>query len=126
MKHAEYAEQVALFEWLEIEARRDARLKYAFSSQAGEKFKNAIAGARAKKAGMKAGVPDIFIPVPTSDYHGLFIEMKRRLVKGEPRPRLSEAQKEFIGYLNEYGYLAIVCFGATEAILAIKSYLQII
>lgn len=124
MRHSEYNEQVALFQWIRYEAIRDKRLSFAFSMQSGEKFKSALAGARAKRAGMMAGIPDIFIPYPFNQYAGLWIELKRRIVKGENKPTISQLQKEAIEYLNNVGYKAIVCYGAEEAIEAIKTYLK--
>lgn len=123
MQHAEYNEQAKLFDWIRISAIRDKRLKWAFSSQAGERFKNALAGARAKRAGMTAGIPDVCIPYPNKGYAGLWIEMKKRIVRGESKPVVSPSQKECIEYLNSAGYKAVVCYGADEAIVVIKEYL---
>jgi hypothetical protein len=36
----------------------------------------AIAG-KLRAEGVRAGVPDICLPVPRGEYHGLFIELKR-------------------------------------------------
>lgn len=124
MIHAEYNEQTTLFAWIRLNERYDKRLSYAFSSQSGEKFKSKLAGARAKKAGMLAGIPDVFLPYPNKQYAGLWIELKRRIVKGQGKPTLSEAQKICLQYFNEVGYKAIVCYGADEAIQAIKDYLN--
>jgi len=124
MRHSEYNEQCAYFLWARMFAKNEPRLKYAFSMQSGEKFKSALAGARAKKAGMLAGIPDIFIPCPIGKYAGLWIELKRKIVKGEAKPTVSQSQKEALEYLNGVGYKAIVCYGADEAINATKSYLK--
>lgn len=123
MKYLEYYEQKRLFDWIR-NANVCEPLKWAFSSQSGERFKSKLAGARAKRAGMKAGIPDIFIPYPTKEHSGLWIELKRRIVKGESKPIVSEAQKECLEYLNSVGYKAVVCYGADEAIEVIKSYLR--
>lgn len=73
-----------------------------------------------KLQGVKAGVPDLFLPVGRGDYHGLFIELK---VKGN---RPSEEQKRWIADLNAQGYAAIVCYGFDEARAAVENYLGII
>lgn len=127
MRFAEHNEQVAIITWARLWQRKAGYecLRYFFSSQNGEKFRNARQGARAKQAGMIAGVPDLFLPYPSGDYHGLFIELKRRIVKGESRPVVSQEQKEFLAYLNGVGYLAKVCYGSGEAIETIKSYIQL-
>ena len=72
-----------------------------------------------KATGATAGVPDLFLPVPTSQYHGLFIEMKR--TKGG---KVSPEQKEWLEYLNSAGYRAVVCKGFLEAKAVIESYLD--
>lgn len=72
-----------------------------------------------KLQGVVPGVPDLCMPVPKKGYHGLYIEMKRS-GKGA---RVSENQKEILAYLQSQGYVAKVCYGATEAINTINEYL---
>ena len=72
-----------------------------------------------KAEGLRAGVPDLFIPVPSIKYHGLFIEMKR--VKGSVT---SKEQKEWIALLNKQGYKAVICKGAAVAISEIENYFK--
>lgn len=76
-------------------------------------------GAELKKQGMKAGVPDICLPVARGRYHALYIEMKR--VKGGT---VSDAQKWWIGKLNQQGNLAVICHGFDEAKDVILRYLK--
>jgi len=71
-----------------------------------------------KKQGVKAGVPDLFIPIPNNEFHGLFIEMKY----GKNKP--TEAQKEWLAYLNSVKYKSIVCYSTNEAINTINDYLK--
>lgn len=70
-----------------------------------------------RRQGVKAGVSDLFLPFPTEDYHGLYIEMKSN--KG----RLSEKQAEFIEDMTRNGYKAVVCYSAEAAISVIKNYI---
>jgi hypothetical protein len=79
--------------------------------------RNKIEAVNLKRQGVKAGVPDLFLPVANHGKHGLFIEMKYG--KG----RTSPAQKEWIELLRENGYAAEVCYGASEAIDLIEKYL---
>lgn len=72
-----------------------------------------------KAEGLRAGVPDLMLPVVTQRHAGLFIEMKR-----EKGSRTSQAQKEWIKYLSGAGYKALICKGTDEAIEAIKGYLK--
>ncbi len=70
--------------------------------------------------GVRAGVPDLMLPVPMNGKHGLFIEMKRA-----DSGRLSESQRKWLGWLNELGYVAVCCHGWIEARKAIESYMDI-
>ena len=72
-----------------------------------------------KAEGVKAGVPDICLPVARSGYHGLYIELKR--VKGG---RVSTAQQGWIAALRDQGYYACVCKGWDDAAHVIKAYLE--
>jgi len=73
---------------------------------------------RFKAEGVKKGVPDLFLPVSISGYHGLFIEMKRPDHKNKP----TAEQKDWITYLNMSGYKAVVCYGYEEAVKEIQRY----
>ena len=70
-----------------------------------------------KLEGCSPGVPDLCVPIPNKKYNGLFIEMKY----GKNKP--TSNQKEWIKYLNSVGYLAVVCYGAEEAVNLIKKYI---
>lgn len=81
--------------------------------------RNAIDGARLKAMGLLKGTPDLFIPVPRSSFHGLFIEMKRRL-----GGFVSPDQARVIEMLNGLGYYAVVCHGSDDAIRTIEHYMR--
>ena len=89
-----------------------------FAIPNGEK-RNIMTGAKLKKAGVKAGVPDLFFCVPRGGYHGLFIELKSE--KG----RLSNEQKYWLEVLANNGYRSAVCFGLDEAKNTIIDYLNL-
>ena len=71
-----------------------------------------------KRQGVKAGVPDLCIPVAKGGFHGLYIEMKAE--GGKP----TEKQLEWIELLNANGYRAVICFGFDEAKETIDRYMQ--
>lgn len=64
---------------------------------------------------------NIGFPLKNSKYNGLFIELKR--IKGGS---VSKEQKDFISFLNNQGYLAVVCKGHKEAIVVIEHYLALL
>lgn len=74
--------------------------------------------AHLKAQGVRAGVPDLCIPVARGGYHALYIEMKA------PKGRVSEKQREWLALLREQGSCALVCYGADNAIKAIEAYME--
>lgn len=93
------------------------QLKFIFAIPNGER-RDAITGSRLKAAGVKPGVPDIFIPIPASGYHGAYLELKRK--KGG---RVSDAQDTYIDFLSSQGYACYVCTDWREAIATVRDYL---
>ena len=70
------------------------------------------------RIGLKAGVPDLCLPVARQGFHGLYIEMKS--LTG----RLSAKQRNWLDRLAEQGYKTAVCYGAEEAIAVIADYIK--
>jgi hypothetical protein len=66
---------------------------------------------------------DLSLPCARGGYHGLYIELKRPVVKGEPKPVVSPEQKYWIEQLRKQGYLVEVCYGWIEAKELIERYL---
>jgi hypothetical protein len=117
MKKSEYEEQVLIFEWAQAAQTKYPELKYMFATLNGVKL-NIGQAVKAKKSGLKAGVPDIILPVVRNGYSGLFIELKVNSNKA------SKEQINFINFLTGQGYFADVRFGATEAVDLIIDYLE--
>lgn len=89
-----------------------------------------IRGAQAKAEGVKAGVPDMFLPVMrvhpepepyrhvTRPYYGLFIELKKT-----KKGIVSDEQIVWAGLLSKQGYAVSICKGWIEAANCIMGYL---
>lgn len=73
-----------------------------------------------KRQGVKAGVPDLHLPVAKGIYHGLYIELKK-----DKSGTVSDYQKSWIARLNAQGYYATVCYGYDEAIETLRAYLEL-
>ena len=114
----EDVEQATLFTWAGLKSGQRPELQLLFHIPNGGSRGKAEA-ARFKAEGVKAGVPDLFLPVSRGPYHGLFIEMKRQ--KGG---KVSDAQKAWIAALIDQGYLAVVCYGWKDAAELIEDYLD--
>ncbi len=112
-------EQMTVIDWAEKRTSVYPALKLLFHIPNGGKRSKAEA-ARFKAMGVRAGVPDLFLPVPRGRYHGLWIEMKRT-----KDGKISENQKWWIGALNSLGYSAQVAYGAEQAIRQLEEYLNL-
>ena len=114
----EHSEQVALVEWWSMYARWKSLPASLLMAIPNGGARNAITGAMLKAEGVRAGVPDLFLAVPTKSGHGLWIEMKRQ--KGGV---VSDEQKAAMAALEDQGYVCTVCKGWKEARRAISDYL---
>lgn len=120
----EHDEQVAIFRWAQMQEAVCPELRMLYAIPNGGK-RDKITAARLRDEGVKSGVPDICLPVPRGRYHALYIELKRRAIKGvQNAGKLTEDQKAWLDGLSEQGNMACVCYGAAEAIKTIKEYLR--
>lgn len=117
LKRGEDTEQMGVIDWANWNLQRFPELKMLYHVPNGGK-RNPKEAARFKAMGVKAGVPDLCLPVPMNGYAGLYIEMKYG------SNRTTAAQKEWIKNLKEYGYKATVCYGGAEATAELEAYLQ--
>ena len=111
---SEHAEQATLVQWFKM-AHPDLRV---FAIPNGGK-RGKLEAMRLRLEGVSPGVPDLMLPTPRGQHHGLFVEMKR--TKGGS---VSKEQKDWIAYLQAQGYQAIVCRGFEEAKREIECYLS--
>lgn len=72
-----------------------------------------------KALGVRKGVPDLCLPVPRGEYHGLFIEMKTEV------GRTSKEQEWWGHELLEQGYFWEVCHGWESAVRVLEWYLSL-
>lgn len=105
-------EQRQLIQW----CRTDPRLQFLFhipnENTGGLKW-----GIRNRQLGVKSGVPDLMLPIPSQGYHGLFVEMKT--ANGHTSPN----QEKWLSALAGFGYMAVVAYGWKDARDKIKEYL---
>lgn len=111
----ETEEQQALFRWAAYQTGKypELALLYHISNEGRRNPR------RAKAEGIKAGVPDLCLPVPRGPYHGAYIEMKRR--KGS---KTTKEQEDWLRRLHGQGYAVAVCKGWEEAVNFIINYLE--
>jgi len=118
MRTLEHLEQVALFNWAAWNEERIPELKSLFAIPNGGHRHKAVA-AKLKASGVKAGLPDICLPIAKDGFHGLFVELK------VGRNKTTPSQDEWIARLLQAGYLAVVCYGCEAAKKEILEYLEV-
>lgn len=86
-----------------------------------------IRGAQLKAEGVRQGVADCFLPWPSGEWHGLYIEMK----KPTERPKsetakggVSDEQRKFGEYAKRAGYGWVVCYDWEQAASYLRSYIE--
>jgi hypothetical protein len=116
-KRPEEAEQIAFFDYCRImaESHPAYRLAFAIPNERKCSIQRRIS---MKKAGVRSGVPDIFIPAPNLKYSGLFIEMKVK--PNRPTPE----QLAMLSELSRQNYYTVICWSAEEAIEIINKYIK--
>lgn len=115
----EAQEQRCLFQWAGYAEQQypELRLLHHIPNGGKREAKTAI---NLKRGGVKAGVPDICLPVARGIYHGLYIELK------VGKNKTSSKQEEWIKSLIEQGYCVKICYGWLEAREIIENYIKII
>lgn len=118
MKQLEHQHQAALFRWAGFQCRGRPELLLLFAIPNGG-FRHPATAARLKAEGVKPGVPDVCLPVPRGEFHGLFIEMKA----GRNKPTISQVAWHRL--LSQQGYRVAVCYSMDAAIEVIEGYLSV-
>jgi hypothetical protein len=108
----EHQEQSAFIEWCDAKGQPYSSI-YAVPNGGHRHIMTAV---RLKKEGQRAGVPDLFLPLPNGKFHGLFIEMKTKT------GRLTDKQLYWFDLLMLRGYKCVMCRGCDEAIKTITEY----
>jgi hypothetical protein len=115
MKLNEHQEQCLLVEWFRLQYKQYDKCLFAIPNGGVRNIGTAV---KLKKEGVLAGVPDLFLMIPKTGWHGMWIEMK---TKGG---KLQDNQVEFMGRATLLGYMSVVCYGFEEAKDLITEYLH--
>lgn len=112
-------EQASLIKELELCLPAVAALIYHVPN-GGHRHK--LVAIKLKGQGVKAGVPDLVLPMARGGYFGLYLEFKATAPNDAA---VSASQHAWIRRLNDQGYLAIVCRGHFDAMEQIRAYLRL-
>lgn len=105
--------QQTLFEWSKYYKELDCM--YAIPN-GGSRHK--LEAYNLKRQGVKAGVPDICLPLARKGYNGLYIELKW----GKNKP--TDKQLQWLDKLSKNGYKTAVIYTIEDAIKLIKEYIE--
>ena len=116
----EHQHQVALFYWagLMIKMGKYPELVCMYAVPNGGLRDKRVA-AKLKAEGVKAGVPDVALPVPRGGFHGMYVELK--IGKNTLKPN----QREWFAWLTKQGFYCVVCYGWEQAQREIECYLAL-
>jgi hypothetical protein len=121
----ESGHQKALFCWSALTEVREQypELAWMFAIPNGGERPKPVA-AMMKAEGVKAGVPDICLPVRRGQWPMIFIELKRPATAGKRKGKSTDEQNKWINYFKEQGFGAMVCVGWEHARDTIVQYLD--
>lgn len=111
-------EQEILFRWARLVRCTYPELDLLYHIPNGGS-RNELEAASLKRQGVKAGVPDLCLPVARGMHHGLYIEMKYG------KNKTSGQQEKWLDALAKQGYAVAVCYGFEEAQKILIKYLEI-
>lgn len=113
--YKEQSEQILLVKWFSI---RYPQFNKLFFHIPNGQHVGIAQGRVLKSSGVVAGIPDMFLSVPSRDFHGLYIEMK---AKGGS---VQDHQKEIHELLRAQKYRVEVCYSFEEAKSSVDAYLH--
>ena len=131
-QNKEDSHQITLMNWSRVvrlpdlpNVKPNSRLiDYLFHIPNGGK-RGKIEAAIFKKMGTKAGVSDLFLPIPMDGKAGLWIELKAPYNSTTEKNYPTQAQKTWLGLMALAGFKTAVCYGWFEAREVINNYLNL-
>lgn len=117
MRHIEDAAQAEVIRWARMRQAAAPELELLYHVPNGGK-RGKLEACRLKAQGVRAGVPDLHLPIARGGYIGLWIEMKTAT------GRLSEDQRKIIAMLRDEGHRVEVCRSAADAVEVLEDYMR--
>jgi hypothetical protein len=120
---SEHQEQCLVIKWATTYRINDCKeflISYLISIPNGGR-RNLGVAMKLKMEGVKSGVSDLFLAIPSRKYSGLWIEMKR---KGLTQSSMLDSQKAWLHRMKKIGYSGHMCAGFEAARDVIINYLS--
>lgn len=108
--------QAQVIAWANLQAKKYPELARLFHVPNGGR--HLLEAVKLKRQGVRAGVPDLFLPAPRFGRNGLWIEMKTA------NGKLSAPQKDWGEFLRAAGYRVEVCRSFDQAREVLLDYLD--
>ena len=105
--------QQSLIEWADIKTGQYPALNCLYAVPNGQ-----VRPGERIEPGLKAGVPDLCLPVPITPHGSLYLELKRH------GGRLQDSQTKWLTRLDRHGNAAAVVYGFDAARDALIAYLD--
>lgn len=109
-RYAEDALQMQVAQYCDLK-------RLLWNHPANERKTTPQAGARLKRKGVKAGVPDVMIYTPNLVHSGLAIELKTG------RNKVTVSQRQWLNDLSMTGWQTAVCYSFDDAKATIDKYM---
>lgn len=124
MKHIEHAHQAALVQWAKKAAAHYPELVMLYAIPNGGGRSKAEAG-RLKAEGVRAGMPDLCLPVPRKQFGACYIEVKRPASPGISKGTVTKEQRDMAEALSAHGNLVATAYGWDQAKDVLIEYLSL-
>lgn len=118
-KNPEQEHQITYFQILAANEKKFPVVRWIHASMNGASASSTASAGLRKMLGQKAGVADVFIPVPMKGFHGCWIELKIK-----PNT-LSAEQREFLSDMKDQGYYVKAAWSCDEMLDITEMYLGI-
>lgn len=111
---SEYDMQASVIAECDLRANQDPRWGLVMAIPNGQYRKG-----QRMEPGLRAGAPDLFLPVARHGFHGLWLELK------VGRNKQTASQAKWAGDLSALGYFyTVVCDYPAEAVRILRWYLE--
>lgn len=109
--------QEMLFQWVRLQQGRYPELGLLYHVPNGGK-RDKLTAVTLKRQGVRAGIPDLVLPVARAGFHSLYIELK------VGKNKTSKDQDRILESLEQQGNYTAICYGWEPARDVILHYLN--
>ena len=120
-KTSEHSHQAAFFCWAQQQDCKPLEFMHAIPNGG---LRNKVQASHLKAEGVRPGVPDVCLPYPCGQYHGLYLEFKKPGHEGRKDGGLSKHQIRYRDFLKSCNYAHKVVYSWLQAAEETVNYLN--